>query len=101
MTIVFVDIKEEPKGNKRFVAYFYNQLMRKVKTVRFGSATGKTYIDHNDDNKKEAWLARHSKIQGIDYTDPLKPSTLSRDILWNNKTLKKSIENYKSRFDLL
>ncbi len=102
MTIIFVEIKQEPKSNKRMVAYFYNDLGKKIKTVRFGSDNGSTFIDHEDSKIKKNWLARHSKIKGIDYSNPLKPSTLSKDILWGDSTsLKKNIDSFKKKFDLL
>jgi len=44
------------KGIKRYYVIYEG------KKISFGSSTGKTYIDHNDDKKRKAWLARHSMI---------------------------------------
>ena len=48
--------KSKTKGKKYYVIY-------DGKTINFGSATGKTYLDHKDNAKRDAWRARHSKIK--------------------------------------
>ena len=59
----------------------------------FASDVGKTYIDHQDDKLKRAWIARHktdknynSKHSGIYH---------SRKLLWSEPTLKQSIDKYQ------
>ena len=42
--------------NKRYYVIYNN------KTINFGSDVGRTFIDHNNIDKKKAWYARHSKI---------------------------------------
>ena len=44
------------KGKRFYVIY-------KGKRINFGSSTGKTFFDHRDKKKKNAWRARHSKIK--------------------------------------
>ena len=46
----------------------------------FGSDIGKTYIDHGDDKKKKAWIARHSVNKNWDSMHS--PIFWSRAILW-------------------
>jgi hypothetical protein len=66
--------------NKRYFV-IYNG-----KRINFGSKSGKTYIDHKDDKKKDAWYARHNKIinkageKVINKKDS--PSYWSANLLW-------------------
>jgi hypothetical protein len=97
-----VIIKLSYKPDKRYQAIFYDKDM-KLKTTHFGYADGKgkygsTYIDHKNDTLKEAWIARH-EVNGT-FNDPMSASALSRWILWNKKTLRESIADYKRRFKL-
>lgn len=59
----------------------------------FGSDVGETYIDHQDDNKKKAWEARHKDDKGWD--DKHSGIYHSRKLLWTEPTLKKAIEKYE------
>ncbi len=66
------------------------------KVVHFGQAGSSTYLDHKDDAKKSAYLARHKVNEN--WNDLTSPGALSRYILWNKKTLSESIADYKSKF---
>lgn len=50
------------------------------------------------EEKKKLYLARHKARE--DWNNPITPGALSRWILWNKKTLKASITDFKKRFDL-
>jgi len=99
-----LDIKKSPKPDKKLEATFC--LCEKKndckgtnhKVVNFGSKGSSTYIDHKDDKKKEAYLARHKVNE--DWTKPTTAGALSRFILWNKKTLSASIADFKKRFKL-
>ena len=71
---------------------------KNYKTVHFGLKGGKTYIDHNDEEKKKNYLARHKVNE--DWNKPDTAGALSRWILWNKKTLKSSIEDFKKKFKI-
>ena len=79
---------------------------KKVKATHFGFAVigeggkryGSTYIDHKNDTVKEAWIKRH-QINGT-FEDYISASSLARYILWNKKTLRESIAEYKHRLNL-
>jgi hypothetical protein len=43
--------------NKRFYVVYNG------KKINFGSETSETYLDHQDKAKRDAWRARHTKIQ--------------------------------------
>ena len=96
-----VIIKLSDKPNKRYMAVFYDK-DGKVKTTHFGykdkDRYGNTYIDHKNDNIKDAWIKRH-QVNGT-FEDYMSASSLARYILWNQKTLRGSISDYKRRFSL-
>lgn len=85
-------LQTSERKDKRFKAVFDNK-----KTVHFGS-NGKAYIDHNDDDKKTAYLARHKANE--DWDAPMTAGALSRWLLWNEKTLEKSVKDYSKRFNI-
>ena len=57
------------------------------------------FIDHKDDKKKKAYLARHSR-NDEDWNDYMSAGSLARYILWNKTTLAASIADYKNKFKL-
>lgn len=59
----------------------------------FGSADGKTYIDHKDDKLKKAWIARHRTNKN--YNSKHSAIYHSRKLLWSEPTLKQSIAKYE------
>ena len=92
MKITDINIKPYMgSGNKRFTAIIkYNDKdMEKTKTVNFGFDGATTYYDGADDKKREAYIARHSKSPGEDWSNPLTAGFWSRFFLWQvrkNKT---------------
>ena len=70
-------IEKSTRKGKRLMATFKNG-----KTVHFGSATGSTYVDHGDKNKRAAYLARHKVNENWD--DPYSPGSLARYLLWGD-----------------
>lgn len=51
---------ESDRKNKRFYVVYDNKI------IHFGSPTAKTFLEHNDEKKRDAWYARHSKILNKD-----------------------------------
>jgi hypothetical protein len=88
-----LDIKPSTRKDKKYMAVFDDGT-----TTHFGFKGSSTYIDHNDDKKKDAYIARHKVNEN--WNDPKTAGALARYILWNKKTLKESIANYKKRFNL-
>ena len=68
------------------------------KRTHFGFKGGSTYIDHNDEKKKDAYIARHKVNEN--WNDPTTAGSLARYILWNKKTLSASISDFKQKFNL-
>ena len=63
----------------------------------FASDTGKTYIDHMDEKKKAAWIKRHSTNKN--YNNKHSPIFFSRKLLWNEKTLARSIKKLEKQLN--
>ena len=71
------------------------------KTTHFGSATGKTFIDHNDEKKKQAWIARHSKLnENWTYSGRDTAGFWSRWYLWSADNLKDAKKLIKNKFGI-
>ena len=83
-------------SEKRYTATFTSE--GKQKTVHFGLKGGRTFIDHKDEKKKSAYLARHKVNEN--WNDPLTAGALARFILWNKPTLQSSIKDFRRRFDM-
>ena len=89
-----MQIADSNRKGKRFVAIFKDG----TKT-HFGQAGSKIYIDHQDKDKRAAYLARHRVNE--DWTDPKKASTLSRFISWGDYTsIDGNIAAYRRRFSV-
>ncbi len=95
--MVEVKIEKGTAKNKKLKAIFYEN-GKKIKTTQFGFAGMSDYTIHKDDKRKERYIARHSKREN--FSDYKSAGSLSRFILWNKKTLKASIADYKKRFKL-
>lgn len=88
-----LEVKKSTRKNKKYMAVFDNGT-----STHFGLKGSSTYIDHNDDKKKDAYIARHKVNENWD--DPKSAGALARYILWNKKTLTDSIAHYKKKFNL-
>jgi len=87
------EVKKSTKKNKKYMAVFDDGT-----TTHFGLKGSSTYIDHNDEKKKDAYIARHKVNEN--WNDPKSAGALARYILWNKKTLKESIADYRKKFNL-
>lgn len=70
--------EKSTRAGKRFQVTFSNG-----KVVHFGSAGGRTFIDHGDKALRSAYLARHGKANE-NWNDPYSPGAISRWILWGD-----------------
>ncbi len=96
-----VKLYKSPLKRKKYRAIFFEN-GEEVKHTDFGAKreSGEPYDDyttHGDDERKERYLARHEPRE--DWDDPFSAGALSRWVLWNKKSLRKSWEDYKDRFD--
>ena len=99
-----LSVKPSEKKDKRYVAEFCScdgkskcKSERRKKT-HFGYKSGSTYIDHKDNQKKDAYIARHQVNE--DWTKPTSAGSLSRYILWGPTTsLRENIKEFKQKFN--
>ena len=90
--MLVVKVVKSERPNKRFKAIFIKN-GDIVKQVHFGSASGKTFIDHGDESIKKAYIARHKVNE--DWTDLFSAGALSRYILWGKSSdMQKNIRRY-------
>ena len=93
-----VEIKKSTNKNKKFMAIFYNDKDKKIKTTHFGSAGMSDFTIHGDEKRKQCYLDGHRKREN--WNAPMTAGALSKWILWNKKTLSGSIADYKKNFNL-
>jgi len=79
----------------------YSVVSPEGKRTNFGSETGSTFIDHKDERKKAAWIARHSKAgENWEYSGRDTAGFWARHLLWSAPTLRQSIKYIKERFGI-
>ena len=82
--------------NKKYTAFFISK--NKIKKIHFGGKGYSDYTIHKNPQRKKLYLSRHRKNEN--WKDPMSPGALSRWVLWNLPSFKKSVEDYKRRFKL-
>ena len=86
-------LKKSTRKGKRFVI-----IMEDMKH-HFGSDVGKTYIDHGDLKKKEAWIKRHQIDKG--YNNQHSGIYYSRHLLWGEKkSIKENIKLLEKKLNV-
>ena len=71
------------------------------KRINFGAEGGSTFIDHKDEKKKKAWIARHSKMnENWTYSGRDTAGFWSRYLLWSADNLRDAIKYIKNRFGI-
>jgi hypothetical protein len=78
--------------NKRYSAYFKKD-DGKIKVVSFGSPDHDNFTIHGNEQRKQAYIKRHKK--DLQTNDPTRAGYLSYYLLWNKKSLKEAIKDYK------
>jgi hypothetical protein len=87
-------IQPSTRKDKKLMATFANG-----RTIHFGAKGSKTYLDHGDKVKREAYLARH--IVNEKWSDPYSPGALSRWLLWGDSTsLEANHQAFMQRFNV-
>jgi len=100
-----LNVKPSPRDDKKYVATFCmcegetKCTDKDRKKVHFGSKGSSTYLDHHDEKKRDAYLARHKKNEN--WSNPFSAGALSKFILWGKSTsLRENINHFKKRFNL-
>ena len=92
-----VDIRKSDRKGKKLVAIFSDG-----KTVHFGGAGCGDYIIYSaksgalGDAKRRAYISRHSKSPGENWSNIRSAGALSRYVLWEKRTLPAAIAYYKT-----
>lgn len=87
-------LRNSNKPEKRYMVDVDN------KRVHFGSSKHENYTMHNDNERKERYLKRHKKRENWTKTGLKTSGFWSRWLLWNKKTLEKSIKDIEKKFNL-
>ena len=96
--IAYIKLEKSSNLNKKWVATFFDKDKKKVKTTHFGSAGASDYTINKDDSRKELYLNRHKAREN--WNDFTSAGSLSRFLLWNEKTLESSFKYYLNKFNL-
>ena len=96
--IRYIKLDKSDNIKKKFVATFYDEDKKKIKTTHFGSAGMSDYTINKDNARKELYLNRHKKNEN--WNDFTSAGSLSRWLLWNEKTLESSFKYYMNKFNL-
>ena len=93
-----VIIKKSTNPKKKYMAIFYNDNKKKVKTTHFGSAGMSDYTKHKNKSRKKRYLSRHRDKEN--WNDYMSAGSLSRYILWGETGFRESVKKYKKKFNL-
>jgi hypothetical protein len=96
MPVKFVQLLKGT-GGKKFKAVFFDAMRKKISSVQFGDINYQDYTQHQDMNRQQSYLTRHSKENWEDF---MKPASLSRYILWSKPSLSGGYKAYRQRFNL-
>jgi len=88
-----LSIEDSPLKTKKLRAYFNDNTH-----TDFGAKGYSDYLHHRDDFRKNLYIQRHRAREN--WNNPKSAGALSRYILWNKKTLRASIADYKKLFRL-
>jgi hypothetical protein len=93
-----IHIKNSTRKGKKKVAVFEKD--GKTRTVHFGSDVSQTFVEGASREKRDAYIARHSK-NGEDWSKPDTAGALSYHVLWGKSTsIETNIRSFKRRFSL-
>jgi hypothetical protein len=96
-------LQASKKKDKRYVIHIVDE--NKVKSYNFGLKGGETFIDHKDEAKRLAYLARHmspgSKEKELIENLIPSPALFSAVLLWGpNKTLTENVVALQKQFNM-
>jgi len=97
--MVFVQLSKSNQEGKKYKAIFYKDENRqKIRTVHFGAVGYQDFTQHKDEDRKQAYLARHKNNEN--WADYKSAGSLSRYILWNKPSISASYNDYVKKFNL-
>lgn len=96
--MVFVQLSKSNQEGKKYKAVFYDENRQKIKTTHFGAVGYQNFTQHKDEDRKQAYLARHKNNEN--WNDYKSAGSLSRHLLWNKPSLSASYNDYVKKFNL-
>lgn len=93
-----VKIVKSPKPEKKYRAHFSDGTHTDFGAKGMQNYGGVGKERHLDKERKKRYLSRHKSREN--WNSPKTAGSLSRWILWNKDTLRKSITDYKKRFKM-
>jgi hypothetical protein len=96
-TLKLKAVRPSHKNEKKWDAVFEKN--GKERIVPFGQKGYSDFTKHKDVTRKARYLKRHSGM-GEHWQKPDTPGALSKWILWNKKTFRASVADFKKRFRL-
>ena len=86
-------ISKADKPNKKYMA-----LVDGKRTIYFGATGYSDFTIHKDEARKQRYLKRHGKNE--QWNNPLTAGFYATNLLWNQPTLKQSINDINKRYNI-
>ena len=99
--IKLLSIKKLKLGKKKYIATFEittKNGKKSKRSTKFGAKGMSDYTIHKDIERRNRYIKRHAK--DLRTNDPTRAGYLSMYILWNKKTFKSSLADYKRRLKI-
>ena len=74
----------------------YDAIIDGKKTIHFGAKGYSDFTIHKDEERKDRYINRHKKTEN--WSDPKTAGFYAKNILWNKKSVKASVEDTNKRF---
>ena len=74
----------------------YDAIIDGKKTIHFGAKGYSDFTIHKDEERKDRYINRHKKTEN--WNDPQTAGFYAKNILWNKKSVKASVEDTNKRF---
>ena len=91
------NVRRSTRKEKKYMATFSLD-DRSKRTIHFGQKGSTTFTEGASELKKENYLKRHRVREN--WNKPMTAGALSRWILWNKRSLRESISDFRKRFNL-
>jgi len=92
----FIALKKSTSLGKKYSFIYKDDNVGRI--IHFGSKSSVTYVEGASEEKKKAYIARHTVNENW---NEINPGSLSRFILWgDSRSIRTNLENYKKRFNL-
>ena len=99
--IKLLSLKPLKSGKKKYIAEFQvttKDGKKSIRNTKFGAKGMSDYTIHKDIKRRNRYIKRH--IDDLRTNDPTRAGFLSMYVLWNKKTFKASLADYKRRLNI-